>query len=99
MSLTFTEARQRVTEDYASHWPDGWGTFYVDPTGYEDDEAFQVVVGARETLVDNDPDFAVIDAPAVLVLKDTGEIVEVPVLENMERLDAMREVRDDTAGL
>jgi hypothetical protein len=90
--LTFAEARALVAAELAPGWPSRLGTFHVRPTGYEDDRAWLVVVGAREWLVDGDEDFVVFDAPAILVDKRTGRIERLVVIEHLDRLGAMQPV-------
>lgn len=65
------------------------GTFTVLPTGYEDEAAWLVVVGAREWLVDGQADLMEWDAPAILVDKITGRIDRLTVIEHLPRLSAM----------
>lgn len=73
-------------------WPQDAGTLVVLPDGYEDDQAWHVVVGAREWLVDQDPDYVLLDAPAWLVSKSTGRLELATVVEVLDRLERMRPV-------
>ena len=87
--VTFSEARQFVAAELAPGWPPRLGTFHVSPTGYEDDRAWCVVVGAREWLVDGDHDYTIMDAPSILVDKATGQVEHLSVIEHLDRLGAM----------
>lgn len=89
MAVTFAQARQRVQTRVAARWTAELGTLVVLPTGYENATHWRVVVGAREALVDGNDDFRLMDQPAMLVSKQTGEIQELPVIPNFDRLDAM----------
>lgn len=87
--IDFAEARRRVQIHLAAKWKPEAGTLTTLPEGYQDATAYCVVAGAREALVDGDPDYAIMDAPALLVDKRTGEVQELPVIPNLNRLDAM----------
>lgn len=88
--VTFEEARATVDHALRPGWPRDGGTFVVLPYGWEDDRAWLVIAGAREALVDGDDSFSVMDAPALLVDKATGQLERLPVVANADRLDAMR---------
>lgn len=58
--------------------------------GREDATHYLVVAGAREALVDGDYDL--MDQPALLVAKATGRLEPAPVIDSLNRLEAMRPV-------
>lgn len=87
----FETARRIVYSDARKTW-DGFGTLYVAPYGSEDATHWQVIVGAREDIVDHDWMFMALGAPLVLVDKSTGEISRHVVIENFARLDGMSRV-------
>lgn len=93
MAVTFDEARRIVAADAGPGWPKG--TFMVDEAGFEDDEFYLVVYGARESIVDMDLAYTVMDQPVALVNKETGELVYETFLEHMDRFSAMTPVSVD----
>ena len=70
----------------------GPGTFYLAPTGFEDARSFNVILGAREALVDGDPRYVGIEGVLVLVDKSTGAISRHVYLDDRARFDAMTRV-------
>lgn len=90
--ITFDEARQIVERELRAKWQPWQGTLITLPTGAEDATHWRVIAGARESLVDGDLDFDLMDAPALLVSKTTGELQRVVVIADMERLSAMTPV-------
>lgn len=92
MSVTFDEARRVVYEDMRRTWKRSQGTLVTLPGGYEDDTHWQVVAGAKQWLVDRDSAFQLMDAPAILVNKRTGNITRLTVLDNFKRLNEMTPV-------
>jgi hypothetical protein len=87
---TFDDARRIALGAVAPHWRSDLGTLMVADYGREDITHYEVIYGAREWLEDGDADFALYDAPALLVDKRTGVVTELVVIENFDRLDAMR---------
>lgn len=96
--ITFTEARQIVADDMGPKWSPALGTFMVADYGRESASEWQVIVGARETLVDNVPGFANLGAPLVFVNKSTGAIVRRGMLPARSMVAAMRDVAATTEG-
>jgi hypothetical protein len=90
--VTFEEARRRVEADMRKHWQSSQGTLVVLPDGFEDTDGWHILAGAREYLVDDNPDFALLNSPAIVVSKKTGEIERLVVLESFDRLQQMRPV-------
>lgn len=89
----FEDARRIVREKYAAQGRyAGPGTAYVAPWGWEDMTHWRVVLGAREALVNGDDDFTWLDAPVFLVNKATGGASVVTMIENLDRVQAMRPV-------
>jgi len=91
--VTFEEARRLVEADMRKHWQRSQGTLVVLPEGFEDAESWHVIAGAQEYLLDDDSDFVLFDAPALLVSKDTGKIERLTVLESFDRLQRMTPVQ------
>ena len=94
MAVSFDDARKIVEADEAPRWPPDAGTYMVADWGYEDAQAWWVLSGAREDLVDGDPDYMPMDAAIPLVSKTTGVIERVTYLEESDRLEAMSQVGD-----
>jgi len=92
--VTFQQARDTVDRALRTGWEPDAGTFMVAEYGWQDADAWQVVAGAREALVDGDAAYTRMDAPAYLVSKATGELSMVPLLEVLGRLQAMDPVGD-----
>lgn len=90
--VTFDEARTLIRAEVQRDWPPEYGELMVADYGYHDEQAWFVVWGAREALVDNNFDFVIMDAPVFFVDKVTGEITEEPMIEVLDRLDAMEPV-------
>jgi hypothetical protein len=93
VAVTFERARELVERTLRALRPADAGTLYVAPDGSEDNEAWQVVAGPREALVEDDAAHLLAEWPALLVNKRTGELVEFAVVEHLERLGPMRSVR------
>lgn len=87
--ISFTEARRRVQIHVAARWRKDMGTLMTSEHGYQDPTHWWVIVGAREALVDGNEAYRVLDMPALLVDKQTGEIEELPMLTSFDRLDPM----------
>jgi hypothetical protein len=96
MTTTFEQARQIAYEANAPAWRDlgNRGEYMVAAYGYEDADAWLLVDGARELLEGGDYAYGVLDQPLTLVLKSTGDIVQVYYLEEQDRIDAMTPVGD-----
>lgn len=90
--VTFREARQIVEDALRPEWPADGGTLVTLDHGWQDDQSWHVVAGAREALVDGDRDYQVMDQPAYLVDKATGRLDELAMIESLDRLDAMTPV-------
>lgn len=92
---TFPEAMEIVRAYGGALWEAAGyrGTYYVSPEGYEDDEKFLVLDGAREDLVDDDPDYAPMDKTALFVMKGSGLVVEATGLEASTALEDMDPIR------
>lgn len=91
---TFEEARAIAEDLNAGAWRDlgNRGEYMVAAWGYEDDEHWQVVEGARELIEGGDYDFSVLDQPLTLVAKADGSIMVGTYLELEDKLDAMTPV-------
>lgn len=87
--IDFAEARRRVQIHVAARWNDELGTLTTLPTGYEDATHWRVIAGAHEALIDGDPDYVVMDMPALLVNKLTGAVEELAVVASFDRFDRM----------
>jgi hypothetical protein len=84
----FEAARRIVYADARRTWDD-FGTLYVAPYGSEDATHWQVIVGAREAIVDGDWMYVRMDAPLILVEKATGQISRHVHIDSFARLTAM----------
>jgi len=74
--ISFNDARRIADRTYRPLWK-GPGTFHVAGEGFEDGQSFNVVVGAREDLVDGDYTFGALDDRSILVDRITGQVSEV----------------------
>jgi hypothetical protein len=92
MSVTFEEARSIVFLALTPDWRAENGTLSVSAEGFEDDAYWWVVAGPAEWLERHDPDFEQFDVPALLVNKETGELLRLSVIQNLERLGEMTAV-------
>lgn len=92
--ITFAQARKAVQAVNEPAWEDQdmKGTYMVAEYGKEDDQFFLVIDGAREAMEGDDPEFIVMDQPAMLVDKETGQVFECVFLEVVDRIQAMTEV-------
>jgi hypothetical protein len=86
---TFEEAREIVRRQVEPMWGPLSGTFYVAEWGAENDQYFEVYVGAREFLVDDDEDYLQYDGVLHLVEKATGKYVEASFIELFHRQDGV----------
>ena len=93
MAVTFEDARRIVADDQGPGWP--VGTFMVDEQGLEDERFYAVVYGARESIVDMNLAYTVMDLPVALVNKETGELAFEQFLSNPDRFSAMTAVSVD----
>ena len=90
--MRYAEARRIALEEVKKTWGIGTGDPYAAREGWEDRDTFAVPVNSREYLVNGDKRFMVLDAPIVLVDKDTGFAVPVQFLDAEEQISAMRPV-------
>jgi hypothetical protein len=103
MTISFEQARELALKANAPAWRDlgNKGRYMVAPWGYEDADAWLIVDGAAELLIDHDYSFDVMDKPITLVMKATGEVLRVQYLQAEERIDKMTlvgEAPDDVDG-
>lgn len=89
-AVSFADACEVVWRELAPTW--SLGTFTVLDDGREGEHDYLVVAGARESLVDDDPDYDLLDPPALFVSKTTGMLERAVLIDNLERIDAMRPV-------
>lgn len=97
--LTFADACEVVWRELAPTWH--VGTFTVMDEGREGEHDYLVVAGARESLVDDDPEYDLLDPPALFVSKATGVLERATLIDSLDRIDAMRPVtrgNDSTVG-
>lgn len=87
--FTFDQARQVVLSYLFPQWIRQMGTLVALPTGYENDTHWQVIAGAKEALSGDDSAFQLMDGPAFLVDKETGELTLVNVITSLDELYAM----------
>jgi hypothetical protein len=90
--ITFPEALATVRDHLEPLWDPDAGTFYVAPWGYEDAQAYWVIWGAREWLVNEAQSYEPMDPALVLVDKATGRLTMTTYLREPDRLDAMTPV-------
>lgn len=90
--ITFEQARTIAAEKVEPIWNKGMGTLYADTVGYEDDKAYAINVGAEEWIIDGEADFMIMDAPLVIVDKETGSASISTYLEDSQRIDKMEKV-------
>lgn len=98
--ITFEQARAKVRALNEPTWEDQNmpGTYMVAEYGWEDADAFLVVDGAKECLVDGDDEYLVMDAPVMFVDKATGTVLEANALEVMDRFLDMTPIGDVPGG-
>jgi hypothetical protein len=87
--LSFTEARDRATEQLAPDWGERPGTFYVAPWGFQDAEDYLVIVGAQEFIEGLDTSYVSYDDLVTYVDKDTGEVTTSSFMLDQKRILAM----------
>jgi hypothetical protein len=87
--ITFEEARLIVERSLHGSWSPQLGTLITLPVGSQNATHWRVVAGAREYLVEHDDDFNLMDAPAMLVSKRTGEVSRLVVISNLDLLGSM----------
>jgi len=95
--VDFDEARALVEAHLRRLWqPENDGTLYVAPYGAEDADAWHVIAGAREYLVEGDWRFLRVGEGARLVEKATGRLLHLalPNEDNFRRLGAMTRLGD-----
>lgn len=93
LEVTFDDAIAQVRDIFGVLWDNDNGTFYIDPEGYEDADGYLVVVGAREWLVDENPDFEDTSSVAYIVGKDDAAVtMEYMTAETRQRIMAMSPV-------
>ena len=94
--VTFTEARRIAERAVKPEWDAHMtGTMYASPQGMQDRTHYLVTVAAEEWLVDEDPEFLVVDGPMVLVEKATGKAIMTNMTEDFARYSAMSTVTDE----
>lgn len=89
---TFEQARRAVLTYITTTgmWRPELGTLTTLGTGFEDEQNWRVIAGAREALNGGDLDHQIMDWPAFLVDKQTGKVTTLVVIANFDRLDAMK---------
>ena len=85
--ITYAEAAELVFEALKDDWE--YGSLFVDPEGFENEELYLVPYGAREFLVEGDELFVIDGAPVALVNKFTSEISFVAYLSNRELIESL----------
>lgn len=90
--IEFEDARRIVADSRAHDWPASHGTFMVADYGFEDSQSWLPTWGAKEWLVDGDPEFMLMDQPVLLVDKQTGELTDLTWRDGLDRIDKMREL-------
>ncbi|WBF78973.1 hypothetical protein SEA_BOLT007_5 [Arthrobacter phage Bolt007] len=70
------------------------GTYAVSPDAYETPDVYVIVDGAREAVIDGLDEYHPMDKPLTVVVKATGEVLYVPVLESGDLLDVATDVHD-----
>ncbi len=89
MSVSFAQARDAVLARRRADWEGTFGTLYVSPDGWLDEEDFLVQWGPSEWLVDGDSTFVLLNNTATLVSRSTGEVRDETasaILEKMHRM-------------
>lgn len=96
MSFSFEQARKLAFEKNAAAWKDlgNRGEYMVADYGFENEDAWLIVDGAREYLVDGDYSFEIMDKPLTLVMKATGEVFQMQHLDDPDTIHAMTPVGD-----
>lgn len=90
--IDFDKAREIAYKVTEPEWPKNNGTLFASMEGREDRTHWLVVLGAEEWIIDEDPDYITMDAPYVLVNKQTGKATSTTYLDNPDRFDRMRVV-------
>uniref|UniRef100_UPI003F49682B hypothetical protein n=1 Tax=Paenarthrobacter ureafaciens TaxID=37931 RepID=UPI003F49682B len=89
--ISFEQAREIVRALNEPHWiTDGaHGTYTVADYGYEDADRFLIMDGAREYLVDGNPDFVLLSSGVNIVDKATGEVLYWSYFDHGDEIDSM----------
>ena len=92
--ISFEQAREIIRALNEPNWiTDGaHGTYTVADYGYEDAGRFLIMDGAREYLVDRNPDFLLYGFGVNIVDKATGEVLYWSYLDHADEIDSMTPV-------
>lgn len=95
MQTDFATARQIAGMIYATAYR-GPGDFVVAPYGWEDDDHFVVLVGAKQWLVNGNPNYSDPDDDrCILVNKNSGAVEEHDPQDIRDKLDKMTPISED----
>lgn len=89
--VSFEEARQIVARARRGVERDH-GSYMIAAYGAESPQHWLIIDGAREWLVDNDPDFLYVGPGPLLVDKFTGELTELPSLYDFDYVNSFTPV-------
>jgi len=88
--ITFDEARWLAAAAVEPEWdPESQGTLFPSFEGAEDSTHYAVNVGNEEYLIDGNRGYMIMDAPLVLVDKESGELEVTTYLVIEDRVDKM----------
>jgi hypothetical protein len=77
--ITFDEARTITIAQYYSEWDDIAIEPAVAEVGYENENEWLMIVGARQFIIEGDRDYQIFDDGAYIVNKRTGQLEVIPV--------------------
>lgn len=95
--VSFEDARQIVAKARRGA-ERNHGSYMIAAYGYESPQHWLVIDGAREWIVDNDPDFLYLGPGPLLVDKFTGELTELPSLYDFDYVNSFTPVGEVPEG-
>lgn len=91
--ISFEEARHIAYRSLAKKWArDYRGTYMVAAYGFENEDVWVLIDGARESLIDAESGFEPVGRGVTLVDKASGRLFFRNYLEDMEWFNAMSKV-------
>lgn len=91
---SFTDAVAALRRYLEENPPAMTGHVYVSNDGFEDDEHYLPIWGAREALVDHLLGYGHMDSRVLFVDRHTGEVIEDSMPAAFDKVNAMRKVKD-----
>jgi hypothetical protein len=89
MSILFADAVRTVQVRLEANWNNTVGTPYVSPSGLRDEDDYLVSWGAREWLVDENPDYLLMNGVVTFVSIESGQVRDDLMILNFDKVDRM----------